>query len=369
MTVVEKIRQLLALAASTTFAGERDSALTKARLLFNKHRVADARLRWELLTALGKDAGPEPSRPEAATATAETETETEPGTAWWEQAEAAEAEWFARWQRRRQAAWAEEQKREREAERARRRTQTRTQQRGGGRRQKRRVRVRRHWSRRTFVPIEDYTRTIVSRRVPFRSPLFHAPPCGAVSVTGPPLAGLGGGGRRRSRGCGGGRGGIVEQAVQTREAFHGGEERTQVVGVALLPAVWGVLSMYVQQPLDHQAPAVALDAAHRLAHAHGNGCVAGKRVARAPPVAAELRDEDQLGLAHAQPRVVHVDERGEGRVAAGEERRAVARGERGRGSGSWGCRLFLASLGIRLTPGAGIVMLTHVSTPSIRAKG
>ncbi len=48
MTVVEKIRQLLALAASTTFAGERDSALAKARLLFNKHQVADARLRWEL---------------------------------------------------------------------------------------------------------------------------------------------------------------------------------------------------------------------------------------------------------------------------------------------------------------------------------
>jgi len=165
MTVVEKIRQLLALAASTTFAGERDSALAKARLLFNKHQVANAHLRWELLTALGQDAGPEPSRPGAARATAKEEPE--PGTAWWEQAEAAEAEWFARWQQRQQAAWAEEQKREREAERARRRTQTRTQQRGGGRRKKRRVRVRRHWSRRTFFPIEDYTRTIISRRVTF----------------------------------------------------------------------------------------------------------------------------------------------------------------------------------------------------------
>ncbi len=173
MTVVEKIRQLLALAASTTFAGERDSALTKARLLFNKHQVADAFVRWELLTALGQDAGPEPSRPGAARATAEEEPE--PGTAWWEQAEAAEAEWFARWQRRQQAAWAEEQKREREAERARRRTQTRTQQRGGGRRQKRRVQVRRHWSRRTFVPIENYTRTIMSRRV-----TFPCQRCGAV---------------------------------------------------------------------------------------------------------------------------------------------------------------------------------------------
>jgi len=165
MTVVEKIRQLLALAASTTFAGERDSALAKARLLFNKHQVANAHLRWELLTALGQDAGPEPSRPGAARATAEEEPE--PGTAWWEQAEAAEAEWFARWQRRQQAAWAEEQKREREAERARRRTRTRTQQHGGGRRKKRRVRVRRHWSSRTFVPIEDYTRTIMSRPVTF----------------------------------------------------------------------------------------------------------------------------------------------------------------------------------------------------------
>jgi len=167
MTVVEKIRQLLALAASTTFAGERDSALTKARLLFNKHQVADARLRWELLTALGQEVGPEPSRQGATTATAEPEAGPGPGPAWWEQAEAAEAEWFARWQRRQQAAWAEEQKREREAERARRRTQTRTQQHGGGRRTKRRVQVRRHWSRRTFVPIEDYTRTIVSRPVTF----------------------------------------------------------------------------------------------------------------------------------------------------------------------------------------------------------
>jgi len=104
MTVVEKIRQLLALAASTTFAGERDSALTKARLLFNKHKVADARVRWELLTALGQDAGPEPSRPGVARATATEEPEG--GTAWWEQAEAAEAEWFVRWQRRQQAAWA-----------------------------------------------------------------------------------------------------------------------------------------------------------------------------------------------------------------------------------------------------------------------
>ncbi len=164
MTVVEKIRQLLALAASTTFAGERDSALTKARLLFNKHKVADALVRWELLTALGQDAGPEPSRPGAARTTAEEEPEQ--GPAWWEQAEAAEEEWFARWQRRQQAAWAEEQKREREAERARRRTQTRTQQRGG-RRKKRRVQVRRHWSRRAFFPVEDYTRTIVSRPVTF----------------------------------------------------------------------------------------------------------------------------------------------------------------------------------------------------------
>jgi len=134
-------------------------------------------LHWaELLTALGQDAGPEPSRQGATTATAEPEAG--PGTTWWEQAEAAEAEWFARWQRQQQAAWAEEQKRAREAERARQRagrTQTRTQQRGGGRRKKRRVRVRQHWSSRTFFPIEDYTRTIVSRRV-----TFTCQRCGAV---------------------------------------------------------------------------------------------------------------------------------------------------------------------------------------------
>lgn len=60
MKASEKVRQLLALARSTSFAPERESAVRLARTLFNKYRLNDAHLRWELLTALGHDAGPEP---------------------------------------------------------------------------------------------------------------------------------------------------------------------------------------------------------------------------------------------------------------------------------------------------------------------
>lgn len=69
MAARETIRQLLALAHSMTFEPERVTALERARVLFNKHRVTDLRLRWELLTALGRhdDAGPEPGRSHATT--------------------------------------------------------------------------------------------------------------------------------------------------------------------------------------------------------------------------------------------------------------------------------------------------------------
>jgi hypothetical protein len=40
----EKVRQLLALARSTPFAPERESAVRLARTLFNKYRLTDAHL-------------------------------------------------------------------------------------------------------------------------------------------------------------------------------------------------------------------------------------------------------------------------------------------------------------------------------------
>ncbi len=45
MTPHEKVAQLLALARSTPFAGERETAVRLARILFNKHRLTDAHLR------------------------------------------------------------------------------------------------------------------------------------------------------------------------------------------------------------------------------------------------------------------------------------------------------------------------------------
>ena len=102
MTPAEKVAQLLALARSTLFASERETAVGLARTLFNKYRLTDARLRWDLLRALGLEAGPEPAlraSPSAGTA------DGEDWAAWreWMAAEQAEQErWTRAWMTRAQ---------------------------------------------------------------------------------------------------------------------------------------------------------------------------------------------------------------------------------------------------------------------------
>jgi len=74
-----------------------------ARTLFNKYRLTDARLRWDLLSALGLEAGPEPARPQASSS-AGTATG-EDWAAWreWMAAEHAEQErWTRAWMKRAQ---------------------------------------------------------------------------------------------------------------------------------------------------------------------------------------------------------------------------------------------------------------------------
>jgi len=64
----EKVAQLLALAPPTPVASERETAVGLARKLFNTYRLTDARLRWDLLHALGLAAGPEPAPPQTSQA-------------------------------------------------------------------------------------------------------------------------------------------------------------------------------------------------------------------------------------------------------------------------------------------------------------
>jgi hypothetical protein len=175
----EKVRQLLALARSTPFAPERESAVQTARTLFNKYRLTDAHLRWELLTALGHNAGPEPLQARSAEpAMAGTYSHT--GTSWYERWSAAgpqeqerwSREWFVRWRRQQQAQWAWDHRQNHGDDTAAwpdKPPQPRQRQSGGGpgRRRRKRVRVRGHWSPRSFLPIEDYTRTITTRPLTF----------------------------------------------------------------------------------------------------------------------------------------------------------------------------------------------------------
>jgi hypothetical protein len=172
----EKVRQLLALARSTPFAPERESAVQLARTLFNKYRLTDAHLRWELLSALGQDAGPEPFQArQEGPAMAGSGTYGYTGTSWWERWTAAgpeeqerwSREWFVRWRRQQQAQgsadhdkdtpWPDEP------------FSPRRPRSGGGpgRRRRKRVRVRSHWSQRSYLLIEDYTRTISTRPLTF----------------------------------------------------------------------------------------------------------------------------------------------------------------------------------------------------------
>jgi len=175
MTTQEKIRQLLALARSTTFEGERTNALELARMLFNKHRIADVRLRREVLTALGRvtEAGPEPmvapmgvyADAAAAGPDGGTMHDRAYGSAW---TSAQRAAWEGEGQEWWTRDWFEEflrQQAQESAWDAPRRSGSRRA--GPGRHRRKRVRVRPHWSDRSDLPIPGYTRTVKSRTVSF----------------------------------------------------------------------------------------------------------------------------------------------------------------------------------------------------------
>jgi len=103
MTPAEKVAQLLALARSTPFASERETAVGLARTLFNKYRLTDRCLRWDLLKALGLEAGPEPARPQASSSAGASEEEDWAAWRAWMAAEQAEQErWTRAWMKRAQ---------------------------------------------------------------------------------------------------------------------------------------------------------------------------------------------------------------------------------------------------------------------------
>jgi len=165
MTPCEKVAQLLTLARSTPFVGERESAVRLARTLFNKHRLTDAHLRWELLSALGLEAGPEPARPQASSSAGTADGEDWAAWREWMAAEQAEQErWTRAWMKRAQRRQRPSPARPRRRASA---TKTGTQRRRGtsGRagRQSKRVRVRGHASARTVWGVPSYTREIATR--------------------------------------------------------------------------------------------------------------------------------------------------------------------------------------------------------------
>jgi len=170
MTPAEKVAQLLALARSTPFASERETAVCLARTLFNnKYWLTDRCLRRDLLSALVLEAGPEPARPQASSPAGTSEGEDWAAWREWMAAEQAEQE---RWTR----AWMKRAQQRQRAGRARPRTGTRK---GTGRqgqrrnasglrgRQRKRVRVRGHASVRTIWGVPSYTREIATRLVTF----------------------------------------------------------------------------------------------------------------------------------------------------------------------------------------------------------
>jgi len=168
MTPAEKVAQLLALARSTPFAGERETAVSLARKLFNKYRLTDARLRWDLLRALGLEAGPEPARPQASQART---VDGEDWAAWreWMAAEQAEQErwtraWMKRAQRRQRANPTRPQPRAGTTNKG---TQRRRGTSGRAGRQSKRVRVQGHASARTVWGVSSYTREITTRPIRF----------------------------------------------------------------------------------------------------------------------------------------------------------------------------------------------------------
>ena len=168
MTPAEKVAQLFALARSTPFASERETAVSLARTLFNKYRLTDARLRWDLLRALGLEAGPEPARPQASQART---VDGEDWAAWreWMAAEQAEQErWTRTWMKRAQRRQRADPTRPRpRANATKKGTQRRRGTSGRAGRQSKRVPVRGHASARTVWGVPSYTREIATRPIRF----------------------------------------------------------------------------------------------------------------------------------------------------------------------------------------------------------
>jgi len=169
MTPDEKVAQLLALARSTPFTSERETAVGLVRTLFNKYRLTDRRLRWDLLRALGLEAGPEPARPQASSPRG---TSDEQDWAWWREWMATEQAEQERWTR---DGMKRAQRRQRAAPAG---ARTRTGKRKGKKRhrrgtsglagrQRKWVRVRGHTSARTVWGVPSYRREITTRPVSF----------------------------------------------------------------------------------------------------------------------------------------------------------------------------------------------------------
>ncbi len=170
MIPAEKVAQLLALARSTPFASERDTAVRLARKLFNKYRLADRHLRWDLLTALGLEAGPEPARPQASSSAGTSEGQDWAAWREWMAAEQAEQErWTRAWmkwaQRRQRVDPARPRRRASAAKKGTQRRRRGTSARAG--RQSKRVRVQGHASARTIWGVPSYTREIATRPIWF----------------------------------------------------------------------------------------------------------------------------------------------------------------------------------------------------------
>ncbi len=177
MTPDEKVAHLLALARSTPFTSERETAIGLARPLFNKYRLTDARLRWDLLRALGLEAGPEPARSRAASP--DGTSEGEDWAAWreWIAAEQAEQErwtraWMKRAQRRQRANPAKPQPRASAPKKGTQRRRRGTLGRAG--RQSKRVRVQGYASARTVWGVPSYTREIATRPIRFTCAWYQA---------------------------------------------------------------------------------------------------------------------------------------------------------------------------------------------------
>jgi len=170
MTPAEKVAQLLALARSTPFASERETTVGLARKLFNKYRLTDERLRWDLLRALGLEAGPEPARPQASSSARTADGEDWAAWREWMAAEQAEQErWTRAWMKRAQQRQRSSPARPRRRASA---TTTGTQRRRRGTSGRagwhsKWVRVQGHASARTVWGVSSYTREITTRPIRF----------------------------------------------------------------------------------------------------------------------------------------------------------------------------------------------------------